>query len=320
MVFGRVIIVATLVSSLCMGGYSLAKSSHDVEKKTHQKTKHSAEHSNFKTTTLGDDLFLLQGEGGNIVLSKGVDGLVMIDADYKKNADALLKTLQAWPEQVTYLINTHWHFDHAGGNQTIGHAGATIIAHESVRALLSQEQKITFFDKVIPPTPKKGLPTLTFDKSMQLYANDIGFQLMHLPGGHTSGDVAIILPEQDILHTGDLFFNGMFPFVDVEHGGRVSGMIRNINRLLEHTTASTRIIPGHGPMGQQQDLIDFQNMLVGSRMAVKEMIDQGMSVQEAQKKGLPKQWASFGGGFLNEQAWISIVYASLQAQPVTNFD
>lgn len=267
--------------------------------------------SEFKVTEIKPHYYLMQGKGGNILASKGDDGVLIIDTDYGDMSDALLNQLKKWPEPLKYVINTHWHADHTGGNAAAG-IKADIIAHDSVRDMLSHDQTLSFFNANIKAQKKEGLPSITFDDDMNLYFNDVKWVLKHLPAGHTNGDIVVSIDNGSLIHMGDHFFNGFFPFVDVEHGGRVDGMARNITAMLDSIPDDATIVPGHGPVGTKKDLVAFRDMLDGTYAEVKAMMDTGLDLEAIQKKGLSDRWDSWSG-FIPEDKWISLVFDSIQA-------
>jgi len=211
---------------------------------------------------------------------------------------------------VKFVLNTHWHGDHTGGNKAFGNE-ATIISHENVRKLLMTDQVIEMFNRTVEASPKEAWPVLTFNESVTLHFNNHTIDVIHLPTAHTSGDSYVYFKEANVLHTGDLFFNGFFPFIDVEHGGSIDGFIQAVEHLLALTNEKTQIIPGHGPLGTREDLAAFLEMLKASREFVASHIDQGLTLEEIQAKGLPEEWDPWTKGFLNEESWLKILFASL---------
>lgn len=288
-----------------------------IDQATQNKMNKTADHhqhqKTFTLTELDNSFYFLQGNGGNMLISKGEDGLLLIDSNYEKNMPALQSVISHWPEKIVYLVNTHWHSDHTGGNPIIGQE-ATIIAHENTRNMLRKARKIDFFKSKDAPMQSSGLPELTFNKSLNLYFNDQKFVMTHLDRGHTLTDIIIKSPEHNIVHVGDLFFNGIFPFVDVEHGGRVSGMIKNITKILNDIDDETVVVPGHGTIGDKDALMAFHKMLAGTHKEVQNMMNSGMSLAAIQSKGLNPQWQSWGQGMINEKAWIGLLHASITSE------
>jgi len=301
-----VILALALTSSL--SSFAVGK---EKQGQSHHQTSPSAV---FSHTALTKSIHLLQGKGGNIVLYTSDHATVMIDDDYADMSKALQTQLSDLKIDLEakpfYLINTHWHGDHTGGNDELG-AKATIVAHHSVRERLSKRQEIPLFKMVSSPYAKHALPTLTFDSELQLHLQDT-LSLYHMPNAHTDGDAVVMFKKANVMHTGDLFFNGIFPFVDLDSGGRVSGMIARINDIMPMIDDKTQVVPGHGPLAHKQDLLAFQKMLIGTQAEVKRLLQEGKSLADIQKQGLSRQWQAWGKGFLDEKTWISIVVKSLQ--------
>lgn len=274
---------------------------------------HHNQSPSFKSTTLTKNIFMLQGRGGNLGLIKGKDGVLLIDADYKAMSEALIKELNkhGGVKKLSYLINTHWHGDHTQGNYALG-KHARIIAHDNVRERLLTKQEIKLFKMVSKPYPKHAVPSLTFDRTMSLFMNGEHIELVHFPRGHTDGDSVIFFKKSNIVHMGDHFFSGFYPFVDVEHGGNVLNMAANVKSILARIDNKTKIIPGHGPLSNKKDLEDFYHMLIGTSAEVQNMKSKGMSLDNIKKKGLSEKWKSWTKGFLTTEAWIGILYSSLK--------
>lgn len=266
----------------------------------------------FKASSITPSLTLLQGKGGNIVLSKGSDGLLIIDDDYADMADKLKAQIEAHGgmSSLKYILNTHWHGDHSGGNAALG-KGVDIVAHDNVRARLNSKQEIAFFKMVSDPQPKHALPNLTYPQSMTLHFNDDAITLTHYANGHTDGDSVVRFQKANVIHMGDHMFYPMFPFVDLGSGGNAVNYSKNVMAILETIDDQTVVTPGHGPLTDKKGLASFSAMLNGTIAEVKAMNDQGLSLEQAQAKGLSDQWDSWGGGFIKEPIWISFIYESL---------
>ncbi|WP_299179272.1 MBL fold metallo-hydrolase [uncultured Neptuniibacter sp.] len=266
----------------------------------------------FKVTQLTDRISMLQGRGGNIGVLSGEQGILMIDDDYKVMSSALQKALSPFggEEKLTYIVNTHWHGDHTQGNLHFGHS-TPIIAHDNVRARLLTAQEIKLFNMKSEPYPEYALPSITYEKSLTLHINAEEVEILHLANGHTDGDSVVFFKKANVVHLGDHFFNGFFPFIDVDHGGDVLQMAKNIDHVLMRIDEKTVIIPGHGPLGDKQDLLAFKQMLEGTAAEVKKMRVAGMSVEQMQAQGLTAQWDEWADGFLSPQVWIGIINSSL---------
>ena len=262
---------------------------------------------------LADGVFMLTGAGGNIGVSVGADGVFLIDSQYAPLSDRIKAAIAGISTQpVRFLLNTHWHGDHVGGNENLGKTGVVIVAHDNVRKRMSSEQFNKIFNSKTPPSPVAALPLVTFVDSISLHVNGDDVDAFHVPPAHTDGDAIVYFHKANVLHMGDTFFNGMYPFVDLSTGGSIAGMIGACERGLSMGDASTKIIPGHGPSGNKTDLKAFRDMLAASRDAVAPLVKAGKTLAEVQAAkptaALDEKW---GKGFLKPDIWVSIVYADL---------
>ncbi len=262
-----------------------------------------------KKTHVAGSVHMLRGAGGNVGVSVGEDGLLIVDDEYAEMAGKLKAALNGLGRgKPKFVLNTHWHFDHVGGNTTFG-PEAVIIAHENVRRRLSEPQ--TLFGRTIEPLPKKGLPEVTFDESLSLHFNGERIRAVHFPAAHTDGDVVIYFTDSNVVHMGDLMFNGQFPFVDLSHGGDVEGLTRSVKTILDGLAPAAKIIPGHGPLADKGDLTAYHEMLVKTTDIVRKRIAAGKSREDVIAEGLPKEWARWAAGFITTDRWLEIVYGSL---------
>ncbi len=235
----------------------------------------------FRSEPLADGLHFAQLAGGNMLVSIGEDGVLLVDSDYGQIVDTLTDGIRELSDKpIRFVINTHWHFDHVGGNKALAKAGATIIAHENVRMRMSSEQFLEGIGRKVPPAPAAGLPTLTYTDRMALHVNGQEVRLIHISDAHTDGDTFVYLPKANVLHVGDTMFNGMYPYIDTRAGGRITGMINAMDRALELANDDTKIIPGHGPLADVNAVRQFRAMLVGVRDCVQALIKQGKSRDE----------------------------------------
>ena len=267
-----------------------------------------------KATKLADGIHMLTGAGGNIGLSSGADGAFMIDDQFAPLTAKILSAVkQITPQPVKFVLNTHWHFDHTGGNENLGKQGTVIVAHDNVRELMSADQMLKAFKKKVPAAPKAALPTITFNDSTTFHMNSQTLKIQHLPSAHTSGDSFVHFVEADVIHTGDIFFNGFYPFIDVQHGGSITGVINAVDVMLKTGGANSTIIPGHGPVADKAALRDYRDMLIGVRKAVQALVDADKSRAEAVAAGptaaFDEKW---GKGFLKPAAFAGFVYDSLK--------
>jgi glyoxylase-like metal-dependent hydrolase (beta-lactamase superfamily II) len=250
--------------------------------------------------------------GGNLALLSGTDGLLLVDDDYKKLSDALKTEInkRGGLDKLTYIINTHWHADHTQGNLALG-KHAAIVAHDNVRVRLLNKGEIKLFNLKTEAYPKIALPSLTYDKEMSLHFNNEEVRLVHFANGHTDGDSVVFFKYANVVHMGDHYFNGIFPFVDTGSGGNVVGYTKNIKAILTMIDDNTKVIPGHGPLSNKQELQNFHDMLVGTTAEVSVMKNKGLALEDIQKVGLSAQWQPWTKGFLTPELWISIIFASL---------
>lgn len=263
---------------------------------------------------LGGGVHALFGAGGNLGVSAGEDGVFLVDDQFAPLTDKINAAIaKISDKKVKFLINTHWHFDHTGGNENFGKQGAVIVAHDNVRKLMSEDQMIDFFKAKVPAAKKEGLPVITFNDTTTFHLNGDTIVVTHLPPGHTSGDSIVHFQKANVVHTGDLFFNGIYPFIDVQHGGTLNGIISDADEILKRVDDKTQIIPGHGPMSDRAGLIAFKNMLIVVRDNVKALIDQGKSKdQVVAAKPTASLDGTWGNGFLNGDAFAGLAYDSLK--------
>jgi glyoxylase-like metal-dependent hydrolase (beta-lactamase superfamily II) len=266
-----------------------------------------------QTTKLTDTVFLLQGVGGNQVAQTGPDGKLLIDSSFSTAAphvsEALAK-LDAHPLRL--LVNTHWHFDHTDGNAAMHDAGAFIIAHRNTRQRMATPQDIAAYKMHFDPSPASALPQQTFDETQALYFNGDELALVHLPPAHTDTDIYIYFKGANVLHTGDLWFNGFYPFIDASSGGKVRGMISGCDQLLAVADDRTKIVPGHGPLGDKKALADYRAMLATVADSVEKLKSSGRTLEEivAAKPTAPLD-AAWGKGLMSPDAFTAVVYSTL---------
>ncbi len=221
-----------------------------------------------KTTELRGGVYMLEGRGGNIGVSVGDDGVFMIDDQFANLADKIAAAVaEVTDEPVAYVLNTHWHGDHTGGNAAFAGKGATVLSHDNVRARLKD-------------AGKDGLPVLTFSDTTTFYWNDHEIHVFHLPNAHTDGDAIVHFRDLNIIHTGDIMFSGLYPFIDLKSGGSVDGYIDSLKAILDLTDEETKVIPGHGPLSGRTEVEETIEMLKGARAVVKALHDKGMSEDE----------------------------------------
>lgn len=262
-----------------------------------------------KTTHVAGKVYMLEGRGGNIGVSVGDDGVMMIDDQYRPLAGKIKAAIEKLGGGAPkYILNTHYHGDHTGGNPEFGEDG-TIIAHKNVRVRVSTPQ--TIFGRTVEPLPKEGWPVITFEEGLSIHFNGEEVRIHHLPAGHTDGDSVAYFTKSNVLHMGDHVFMGMFPFVDLEHGGDVEGMARNVKKMLGMIPADAKIIPGHGPLCSVDDVKTYHRMLVETTERVRKGMKAGKDLDALKAAGVPDEWKPWGNGFIQTDRWVETVYASL---------
>ena len=263
-----------------------------------------------KATKVAGNVYMLTGSGGNIGVSVGSDGILIVDDQFAPLADKIRAALKTLGEgKLRFILNTHWHGDHTGGNAAFG-PEATIIAQDNVRKRLSTEQKSEFFKRTTPASPKEALPVITFDNAVSVHFNGEDIRAIHFPHGHTDGDAVIFFPTSNVVHLGDDFFAGTFPFVDLESGGSVEGLTKNIGELINKIPATAKIIPGHGPLSTLDDLKTYHRMLVETSKIVRNKIAAGKTLEQIKSEGLPDEWKPWGNGFIKTDTWLETIYRS----------
>ncbi len=261
-----------------------------------------------KVEKVRGNVYTIFGRGGNIGTSYGSDGILMIDTQFADDAlqiKAELKKLGS--DTPKFIFNTHWHGDHTGGNILFGQDGI-IIAHKNVRDRLLNVTESRGGKR--EPTPKVGLPMITYGEGLSIYFNDEEIKAVHFPRGHTDGDTVIFFTKSNVVHLGDDFFAGRFPFVDLESGGSVDGLLKNIGELIQMIPADAKLIPGHGAVSTMDDLKDYNAMLVETTLIVRKQMKDGKSLEDIKKTGFPAKFKEAGSGFINTDAWIETIFKS----------
>lgn len=266
-----------------------------------------------KTVHVSGNIYMLEGirgfAGGNIGVSIGDDGILIVDDQFSEMNEKIRSALaELKPGQPKFVLNTHWHGDHTGGNSDFS-TDATIIAHHNVRKRLMHEQTNAL--ATTPAKPKQAWPVITFDESLTLHFNNETITVLHLPNGHTDGDSIIYFTESNVVHMGDHYFAGMFPFVDIATGGNVLNFADNVKKTINSVPDDVKIIPGHGPLSNKEELIIFHKMLNDSIQYVKQNVDKGMVLEELLEAGLPEDLKPWGSGFIKADNWITFIYQSI---------
>src|SRR5215510_1152700 len=254
-----------------------------------------------KAIHVAKNIYMLQGAGGNIGVSVGADGILIVDDQFAPLAEKIEAALnQLNPGKLKFVLNTHYHGDHTGGNAHFGHA-AHIIAHTNVRKRLGGK----------PGDSKPELPIITFYDSLSVHFNGEEIKLMHVPPGHTDSDSIIHFTGANVVHMGDSFFSGRFPNIDLAGGGDVRGYIRNVEDAMKKIPADAKVIPGHGPLSTLKEMKEFHAMLVETSGIVEKAIAAGKTLDQVKADGLPDKWKSWEAPTLNTARWLEILYRGL---------
>lgn len=266
-----------------------------------------------KVIPVAGSVYMLEGAGGNIGLSIGRDDAFMVDdqfAPLTPKIRAAIATIT--PKPVRFLLNTHWHGDHTGGNENMKGAGAIIVAQENSRRRMSTEQFIEAFKQKVPASPEAALPVVTFSESITFYVNDDSVRAIHVRNAHTDGDVLVVFQKANVIHMGDTFLNGRYPLIDVSSGGSVKGILEAADRGLALTNAQTRFIPGHGPLASRDDLIKYRDMLRVVAGRVERLVGRGRTLQQVvAAKPSAEYDAAWGAGNIKPDHFITILYTDL---------
>jgi len=265
-----------------------------------------------KAEQVADNIYMLTGSGGNIGVLVGDDGVFMIDSQFGPLSEKIMAAIGKLSSQpIKYLFNTHWHGDHTGGNKNFGEKGAIIVAHENVKNRMSIEQ-IRPFRKPTPAAAKIAQPVITFKNEMKFHLNGEDILIYHFHYGHTDGDAFVYFPKSNVLHMGDNFFKGRFPYIDLSSGGSVEGALKNINEALFLVDTETKIIPGHGSLANKKDLMEYRDVIMIVQDRVKKAIAKGMTLEEIKTSNVTKEYdEEWGSGFINPEKFVEILYSDL---------
>ena len=266
-----------------------------------------------KAEKLAPTVWMLTGAGGNLGLSAGEDAVFLVDDLYAPLTERITAAIaQVSPKPVRFVLNTHWHGDHVGGNEKLGRAGAVIVAHDNTRKRLSTEQFLEMWRATVKPLPKAGLPVITFSRDTTFHLNGEEIRAFHVPRAHTDGDAIVHFAGSDVIHMGDVFWNRLYPLIDTGSGGTVDGMVAAVDRALALAGPGTRIIPGHGPLATRDDLAAYREMLatIGSR--IKALIREGKKLEEIVEANPTADFdAVWGKGFIPPRKFAEMVAMNL---------
>ena len=258
-------------------------------------------------------IHMLMGMGGNIGVSVGADGVFMIDDQFAPLTDKITAAIATLSDQpIRFLVNTHWHYDHTGGNENLGNQGVLIVAHDNVYERMSTDTEVGAFNQVVPASPKAALPVITFNDNVTFRLNGEEIRAVHYKNSHTDGDSVIHFVNADVMHTGDIWFNGFYPFIDVSTGGSIDGLISSVKTLIDLVGDNTRIIPGHGPLGDKQGLQGYLEMLETVRARMNSLIAEGKSLEQIIEMQPNADYDdTMGKGFINPETFLRILYSDL---------
>jgi glyoxylase-like metal-dependent hydrolase (beta-lactamase superfamily II) len=269
-----------------------------------------------KTTHVAGSVYMLEGSGGNIAASVGDDGIVLVDAEFAPLVPKIKAALaKISPKPVRFLINTHWHFDHVGGNAGMAADTATILAHENVRKRMQTGAEM--FGTKIEPAEPRALPILTFQEGVSLWLNGEPVKALHVRPGHTDGDTVVFFTKSNVVHLGDDFVTYGFPFVDLNSGGTVRGMIAALDELIPQIPADAKIIPGHGPVSTLADVKKFRGTLEEIVALVARNLKSGKTVEQMQKENVLAPYAAWGAGFQKADQFLATVVKDLKSGPAS---
>jgi cyclase len=269
-----------------------------------------------KTTKVAEGVYMLEGAGGNIGVSVGEDGVIVIDDQFAPLTPKIQEAItKITPKPIKFVLNTHWHGDHVGGNENLATAGAVIVAHDNVRKRMSTDQFITLLKRQVPASPPKALPIVTFSSDITLHLNGEDIHVVHVDPAHTDGDSIIVFPKAKIVHMGDCFMTISYPFVDLGSGGNFDGFVAAADKVLGMADDSFKIIPGHGALSVKSDLKGWRDMLAALRTKVKKQADAGKSLEAIQKQKLTTEWdEKWGKAFIKPEQVVEFAFAAVKGK------
>jgi len=260
-----------------------------------------------------ENIYMIKGSGGNMGLMMGPEGTLLIDSQFAPLSDKIKATIKTiTPDPVKFLVNTHWHGDHTGGNENFAKDGALIIAHDNVHKRKSTDQVMQAFGRKVDAAPKAAQPVISFNDHLSLHINGEDIMMLHDHVGHTDGDAVVYFPTSNVLHMGDTYFQGKYPFIDLGSGGDVKSLISSLNRSLFLCDSDTQIIPGHGNLSNREELLAYRNMIQEVFTRVKQSMASGLSLEEIQLANLTKEFDEvYDGGFIKKDKFVETIFDNL---------
>jgi len=270
-----------------------------------------------QTIKAADGIYMLTGKGGNIGLAVGADGVFLIDDQFAPLTDKIQAAItQVSDKPVKFVLNTHWHPDHTGGNENLGRSGAVIVAHDNVRKRLSVDSFIEMFNMQSSAMAPAGLPVITFGDAVTFHLNGDEILVRHVMNAHTDGDAIVHFKHANVIHAGDTYFSGMYPFIDMAHGGSNDGYIKAIDQVLALADEKSVIIPGHGPISNKQELTAWRDMLKIIIDRIRAMVGDDASLEQVQASMPTRVFdEKYGGGFINNETFVKMLYQNMTQDP-----
>lgn len=261
-------------------------------------------------TKVAGTVYMLTGAGGNIGVTAGEDGIVIVDDQYAPLVPKIKEALRGISDKpIRFVLNTHYHGDHTGGNEAFGRDRVPIVAHANVRKRMETGARV--LGNAVPPAPKEALPIVTFDDKVSIHVNGEEVRAIHFPHGHTDGDAVIFFTKSNVVHMGDDFFHGLFPFVDLDNGGSVKGLIANIDKVLSLVPDDVKVIPGHGPLTDKAGLRAFATMLKETRAVVAKAVKEKKTLEQMKQQKVLAKWDALGKIFITTDSWTETLYREL---------
>lgn len=276
-----------------------------------------ASHLELSTTKLTDSMYVIHGSGGNVILSIGNDGIILVDDQYAPITEKMKSVIaNITNKPIKFVINTHWHPDHVGGNEKLGEAGAIIISHDNVRKRLSNDQFFELINQTIPALSKKGLPIITFSDNMTFYQNNDEIRISYLDNGHTDGDSAVYFTQNNVIHVGDDFSDRAYPFMDLSTGGSIDGLISSLQSIISMIDNDTKVVAGHSGISNQTKVKDYVGMLIDVRSVISNMIKEGKTLDEIiQSKPTSQYDTTYRDySFIKPKDFVTNLYESLKSR------